>query len=103
VTWTDNSNNENGFTLSNGVTSVNLAANTTSYSWGGLSSGTYMCFHVLAYNSAGNSAWTPYACTTTSSIPAAPSKFHLTVTRPDHFRPVNESFLFTGTHRRKRI
>ena len=80
VKWNDNSNNEDGFTVSNGVTSVNVAANTTSYSWGGLTAGSYMCVHILAYNSAGSSAWTPYACTTTPSIPAAPSNVSATAT-----------------------
>lgn len=158
VTWSDNSNNEAGFTVSDGVTPVNVAANTTSYTWGGLSAGTYKCVHVLAYNSAGSSAWTPYACTTTPSIPAMLSvssssypsasgcsytsgsgwtctetlsvnsdatqnlnwnvtasssdiqfssigstmtpgqTLSVTITIPDRFCPVNESFLFTATN-----
>jgi len=65
VTWADNSNNETGFVVSDSLTSVTLGANTTSYTWGGLTAGTYKCFHVEAYNSAGASAWTGWACATT--------------------------------------
>ncbi|GHJ42893.1 hypothetical protein Cs7R123_02350 [Catellatospora sp. TT07R-123] len=73
VTWTDRSANETGFQLYNGVTSVVLGANSTSYTWSGLAPGTYMCFAVRAYNVAGYSAYTPYACTTTPTVPVAPA------------------------------
>jgi hypothetical protein len=73
VKWLDNSANETKFELYNGVSTISLAANTTSYTWGGLAAGTYMCFAVRSYNLAGYSAWTPYACTTTPAPPAAPS------------------------------
>jgi len=50
--------------VSNGnVSSANLS--TTSYTWGGLAPGTYMCFTITAKNSAGQSPWSPYACTIT--------------------------------------
>ncbi len=70
LNWHDNSNNETGFEINNGVVSKDVAANSTSYTWGGLAPGTYMCFRIRAHNSAGNSAWDPnvspwYACTTT--------------------------------------
>jgi hypothetical protein len=70
VSWHDNSQNETGFEINNGVTSKNVAANSTTYTWGGLAPGTYMCFHVRAHNSAGSSAWDPnvspwYVCATT--------------------------------------
>jgi Fibronectin type III domain len=70
VTWHDNSSNETGFEINNGVTSRNVGANSTTYTWGGLAAGTYMCFRVRAYNSAGDSSWDPsaspyYVCTTT--------------------------------------
>jgi hypothetical protein len=68
LSWNDNSNNENGFEISNGVTSVKVGANTNSYTWSGLTPGQYMCFMVRSYNAAGSSAWTPYACTTTFQI-----------------------------------
>ena len=68
--WQDNSGNETGFEINNGVNSKNAAPNSTSYTWGGLAPGTYMCFKIRAYNSAGDSAWEPnvspwYQCTTT--------------------------------------
>ncbi|WFE30333.1 fibronectin type III domain-containing protein [Solwaraspora sp. WMMD791] len=40
-------------------------ANTTSYTWTGLTPGTYLCFNIRSCNAAGYSAWTPWACTTT--------------------------------------
>jgi hypothetical protein len=68
--WQDNSNNETGFEVNNGVVSKRVGANTATYTWGGLAPGTYMCFRVRAYNSTGASAWDPnvspwYLCTTT--------------------------------------
>ena len=92
LSWQVNSSNQTGFEISNGVTSTDVGADSTSYTWGGLSPGTYMCFKILAYNSAGDSAWDPdvspwYVCTTTpgssgpTSAPAAPS--NLTVTAVD--------------------
>lgn len=74
LTWQDNSNNETGFEINNGVTSTNVAANSTTYTWGGLAPGTYMCFHIRAYNSAGDSPWDPnvtpwYVCATTPKPP----------------------------------
>lgn len=70
LTWQDNSDNETGFEINNGVTSTDVGANSTSYTWGGLSPNTYMCFKVRAYNDAGDSAWDPnvspwYVCATT--------------------------------------
>jgi serine/threonine protein kinase len=85
VSWQVNSGNQTGFEISNGFTSIDVEARLDSYTWGGLSPGTYMCFKVLAYNSAGDSAWDPdvfpgHVCTTTPghsapplSVPAAPS------------------------------
>ena len=68
--WHDNSNNETGFEINNGVVSKHVAANSTTYTWGRLAPSTYMCFKIRAYNSAGDSAWDPnvspwYVCTTT--------------------------------------
>ena len=70
LSWQVNSSDQTGLEISNGVTSTDVGADSTSYTWGGLSPGTYMCFKILAYNSAGNSAWDPdvspwYVCTTT--------------------------------------
>ncbi len=70
LTWQDNSDNQTGFEINNGVISRDVGANSTAYTWGGLAPGTYMCFKIRAYNSAGDSAWYPdfspsYVCTTT--------------------------------------
>jgi uncharacterized protein YccT (UPF0319 family) len=66
LTWTDVSTNETGFLVSNGTTTLaTTVANVTSYTATGLAPGTYMCFHLYAFNTYGNSAWTPYACATT--------------------------------------
>ena len=91
LNWQDNSSNETGFEINNGVVSRDAGANSTTYTWGGLAPGTYMCFKIRSYNSAGDSAWDPnvspyYVCTTTpkppgASPPAAPS--NLTVTAVD--------------------
>ncbi|BCJ75852.1 hypothetical protein CS0771_53960 [Catellatospora sp. IY07-71] len=73
VGWADRSTNEIGFEISNGSTSQVVGANSTTFTWGGLANGTYMCFRVRSYNLAGYSAWTAYACTTTPTVPAAPT------------------------------
>lgn len=93
LTWTDNSNDEAGFEMDNGTSDLGpVPANTTTWTKTGLASGTYMCFHIYAFNDAGHSGWTDYACTTTlptgqtprptaapgTKPPAAPSR--LTVT-----------------------
>jgi hypothetical protein len=78
------------YVVSNGNTSTgNLTS--TSYNWVGLTPGTYMCFTVTAKNSAGQSAWSPYACTTTTVPTPAnvtattnnPGFFHITWTTID--------------------
>jgi hypothetical protein len=73
VTWHDNSTNETGFRIYNGAGFAYVGANATSYTQSGLYPGKYMCFAVQAYNSAGYSAWTPYACVTIPTVPNAPS------------------------------
>jgi len=70
--WRDNSGNESGFEISNGVTSNYAPANSTHYTWSGLAPNTYMCFRIRAYNSSGRSSWDPnvspwYVCTTTKA------------------------------------
>jgi hypothetical protein len=66
VSWQDNSNNELGFDIFNGVEYLQVGAGQTfiSSDWGGLSPGQYMCFQVRAYNASGSSAPTPWSCTT---------------------------------------
>ena len=74
LNWQDNSTNETGFEINNGVISKDAGAGSTTYTWSGLASGTYMCFKIRAYNSVGDSAWDPnvspyYVCTTTPKPP----------------------------------
>lgn len=65
--WQDNSSNETGFTIYDGITMTNVEANTISYTAGDLEPGSYHCFHVRAFNDHGNSDWSDWACTTTPS------------------------------------
>ncbi|MBB5873703.1 serine/threonine-protein kinase [Allocatelliglobosispora scoriae] len=62
--WSDNSSDEDGFTITNGNTSRNTGAGTTAYAWDGLAPGTYMCFKVRAFHSTGVSAYEPAAQST---------------------------------------
>lgn len=64
VTW----NNVSGasFVVDNGNEARSVPQGTTSYDWTVSSQGTYMCFTVAAKNSAGQSPWSPYSCTTSS-------------------------------------
>jgi hypothetical protein len=89
LSWRDNSNNEQGFEIFNGVETRQVGANTFYpgyvYRWGGMNPGQYMCFAVRAYNSAGNSAWEPnvspwYRCgTTTNDIPNPAAPLHTSI------------------------
>ena len=81
------------FEINNGVISRDAGANSTTYTWGGLAPGTYMCFRIGAYNSAGDSAWEPsvspyYRCTTTPKLqpPGAPSNLTVTADDPNDIR-----------------
>jgi hypothetical protein len=65
VSWADNSSNETGFQIYDGVSYFTVGANATSFIRTGLASKKYMCFAIRSFNAAGSSAWTPYACTTT--------------------------------------
>jgi hypothetical protein len=66
VSWRDNSDNETGFDISNGVKRLQVGPNQTSLSsdWGGLSPGQRMCFRVSAYNTTGSSGPTAWDCIT---------------------------------------
>jgi hypothetical protein len=72
LTWTDNSNNESGFTIQRSTDSVSwtplatTAANATSYSDVGLNDGTYYYYRVAATNAAGNSSFTDSASAQTA-------------------------------------
>jgi hypothetical protein len=66
LTWQDNANDETGFALFDGdIFVANVTANTTSYIIDGLLSNSYHCYHIYAFNNAGDSTWTDWACTTT--------------------------------------
>lgn len=58
--WTDNSADEDGFEVINGVTSRRVGANTAAYTWD-VAAGTYMCFKIRAYNASGYSNYHPSA------------------------------------------
>jgi hypothetical protein len=83
LSWTDNSNNENGFKVeqsTDGTTFTQIAmlgSNSVSFSATGLSASTTYHYRVVSFNDAGNSAFSNTASATTSSAPpvsiAAPS------------------------------
>jgi FtsP/CotA-like multicopper oxidase with cupredoxin domain len=75
LVWTDNANNEAGFTIQRStnatftanVVNVNVGANVTTYTTGNIARNTQYWFRVLAFNNAGQSAWanaTPFPITT---------------------------------------
>ncbi|GIH07673.1 hypothetical protein Rhe02_57400 [Rhizocola hellebori] len=83
--WSDDSADEDGFTVINGATSRNVGANTTTYDWDGLAPNTHTCFKVRAYNSLGTSAYHPAAeadwvCATTQLGPGPAAPANLTAT-----------------------
>jgi len=83
LSWTDNSNNENGFKVeqsTDGTTFTQiamLASNATSHAVTGLTASTTYFFRVASFNDAGNSQFSNTANATTSPapppVPAAPS------------------------------
>lgn len=86
LSWTDNSNNEQGFKIeyslssSSGFTEIaTVGANITTYSNTGLNANTTYYYRVRAYNSAGNSAYSNTASATTAQVPPqAPSNLQAT-------------------------
>ncbi len=77
LTWTDNSNNENGFRVEQSTDGTNftqiatLASNTISHSATGLTPSTTYTFRVVSFNDAGNSQFSNTASATTSAAPPA--------------------------------
>jgi hypothetical protein len=65
LTWTDNSDNEDGFHIYSEDYVATVGSNTTSYIVTDLEPDTWYCHHIFAYNDAGTSAWTDWACDTT--------------------------------------
>jgi hypothetical protein len=82
LSWTDNSNNENGFRIerktgAGGAWSqiTTVTANVVNYSNGGLSPNTTYYYRVSAYNAGGSSAWSNEAWAVTPGPgPVAPTK-----------------------------
>jgi hypothetical protein len=90
LSWTDNSNNEDGFKIERciGAGCINFSplatvgANVTTYSDTGLSPSTTYRYRVYAFNSGGNSGFSNEAeATTLPAPPAAPSNLTATPTR----------------------
>ncbi len=78
LSWADNSSDETGFHVERklgvaGEYSViaTTSANVTSYDDSGLADNTTYCYRVNAFNSAGNSAYSPELCGTTLAAPIA--------------------------------
>ncbi|MFO7660069.1 MAG: C10 family peptidase, partial [Candidatus Cloacimonadaceae bacterium] len=84
LSWTDNSNNENGFTIFYRVGLDltwyylnSVSPNVTTYQHTGLLPATTYAYSVMAYNSTGNSA---YAYSTPVTTPMPPAPINLTTT-----------------------
>jgi titin len=83
LAWTDNSSNETGFRLERAPDVAGVpgtyavinspAANVRTYSNTGLTNGTRYWYRIRAYNSIGNSAYTPQVSATTLAPPAVPT------------------------------
>jgi suppressor of ftsI len=73
LSWTDNSGNENGFTIQRSTDATNfntiasVGANVVTYTSNGLNASTTYYYRVIAYNAAGNSANSNVANATTQS------------------------------------
>ena len=74
LTWTDNSNNENGFKIERklGTTGtfgqiVTVGVNVTTYTDTNLTDGATYCYRLAAFNSAGTSAYSAEGCATVKS------------------------------------
>ena len=88
LSWTDNSNNENGFKVEQSTDGANftqiamLAGNTVSFSATGLSPSTTYTYRVMSFNDGGNSQFSNTASATTlaapPAVPAAPSGLNAT-------------------------
>ncbi len=76
LSWSDQSGNEDGFTIERSTDGVNFtpvvstAANVTSYSDSGLSEQTTYSYRVTAFNAGGYSAYSDVAAATTPAAPA---------------------------------
>ncbi len=85
LSWTDNSNNETGFKIDRKTGTsgtfaqiASVGAGATTYTDSTVTAGTNYCYRVYAFNSAGNSTYTPEVCGTAA---AAVQTFSLIVTK----------------------
>ena len=87
VTWTDNANNETGFTVQRSVngglfgTVAVLGANAVGFADTVVTPGNTYAYQVRAFNLSGFSAWAASPTVAVPTIPAAPSGLARTVTR----------------------
>jgi len=86
LTWTDNSNNEDGFNVERKTTQAgafsqigSVAQNVTTYV-DAVSDGQLYCYRVNAFNGAGVSPWSAEACGTILTTPLAPTVIVITIT-----------------------
>jgi hypothetical protein len=82
LSWQDNSLNETSWIISDGVTnkyqnvSNGGTTGTVTYTWTGMGSHEWKCFHVRAYNSWGTSGYAPssgYVCAYSATLPGVPA------------------------------
>jgi hypothetical protein len=69
ITWTDNADNEEGFTIDEGSTAFDLGAGSVAFTHGGLAPNSYHCYSLSAFNAYGRSAATDWVCATTPPLP----------------------------------
>ena len=69
ITWTDNADNEEGFTIDEGSTAFDVGAGSTAFTHGGLAPNSYHCYSLSAFHAYGRSAATDWVCTTTPLAP----------------------------------
>jgi hypothetical protein len=89
LAWADNATNEDGFKVERApgsctptpgtftVLAPALPPNTVGYIDAGLAPGTTFCYRILAFNAAGNSAYSNNANGTTTAIPGAPGTLQI--------------------------
>jgi|GEM_PF-939126 FtsP/CotA-like multicopper oxidase with cupredoxin domain len=83
LTWIDNSDNEDGFTIESSLDGLNfsfeanLSANTTSYSDQGLSPATTYYYRIYSYNAVGTSSYSQGSATTNPDNPGGSPAAHV--------------------------
>ncbi|PWJ38498.1 fibronectin type III domain-containing protein [Sediminitomix flava] len=83
LSWTDNSDNEDGFYVTrNGVQYATIAPNTTSFTDTGLSASTTYTYQIKAYNAEGNSANSNSVAITTDDISTPPPSNNCPTSHP---------------------